>query len=72
MDIPLGEVDWTNNLRFHADCESILIADVKKFHNCIMKPAGDHYTVFNFFRMKRGWIRYNVKEGKIFVKNDVL
>jgi len=29
-----------------------------------MKPAGDYYTILNFFRMKRGWIRYNALEGK--------
>lgn len=54
MDIPFGEVDWIGNLWFDADGESILIADVGKLHNCIMKPTKGYYAIFNFFRRKRG------------------
>ena len=64
MDIPFGKVDWIVNLRFDEERKSTLIADVGKFRNYKMKPDGDHYAVLNSFRMKIGWIWYDVDEGK--------
>ncbi|PSN58766.1 hypothetical protein BS50DRAFT_509840 [Corynespora cassiicola Philippines] len=63
MDIPFNQVSWINNLRFDADCQSTLIADVGRFRHDTIKPAGDHHNVLNFFGRKRGWIRYDVVEG---------
>jgi hypothetical protein len=64
MAISIGKVSWIDNLRFDKERESALITDVGKFRNCTLKPDGDHYAVLNFFRRKRGWIRYDVEDGE--------
>ncbi|OCK74646.1 HET-domain-containing protein [Lepidopterella palustris CBS 459.81] len=64
VDIHFGMVDWIGNLRFDEECESALITDVGKFRNCTMKPDGENYAILNFFRLRRGWIQYDVEAGK--------
>jgi hypothetical protein len=62
--VPFGDVDWVDGLRFGEDSEHALIADLGKFRQCTMKLDGDHCAILNLFRMKRGWIRYDVEDGK--------
>ncbi|KAF2189860.1 HET-domain-containing protein [Zopfia rhizophila CBS 207.26] len=64
MDIPFGDVDWIDKLRFDKECELALIADVGMFLDCTVQPDGNQYAVLDFGGMKRGWIHYDVEESK--------
>ena len=64
IDIPFGIVNQINNLRFNKGRELILIANIRKFWDCIMEPDRKRYAIFNFGRTKRGQIQYNVKEDE--------
>jgi hypothetical protein len=65
-EIPFGRVQWITDLRFDKDrdCDHALIADVGKFQDCTMESEGCRYAVFDQFKANRGWIRYDVKDGK--------
>jgi hypothetical protein len=64
-EIPFGCVQWITNLRFGEDRDSkyALIADVGKFHDCMMESDGNRYALFDLSKTERGWIRYDVKDG---------
>lgn len=63
IDIPFGRVDWINNIWFDEVRETALIANVARFRSCSMELDGDCYALFDIFKVKRGWIRYDVKGG---------
>jgi hypothetical protein len=64
-EIPYNGVRWVTNLRFDEDREHALVADVGKFHqDCKMRTDGDRYAVVDRSETKRGWIRYDVEDGK--------
>jgi hypothetical protein len=63
-EIPFRHVQWLTNLRFDEDCEHALIADVGKFRNCTTESDGNRYAVFDLSKINRGWIRYDVEDGK--------
>jgi hypothetical protein len=64
--IPYGDMQLLTSLRFDQDydCEHALVADVGKFQECTMQSDGNRCAVFDFSRKKRGWIRYDVEDGK--------
>jgi hypothetical protein len=66
MDIPLGEVDWADNLRFDEECECdhAIIANLWAFHNCTMESSEAQYAVLDAGGAKIGWIQYDVEEGE--------
>ena len=63
-EIPLGHVQWITDLRFDKHCDHALIADVGVFQDCMMELEGSRYAVFDLSETNRGWIRYDVKDGK--------
>jgi hypothetical protein len=68
MDIPFGTVDWIDNLRFDEERELALIANLGKFLDCTIQLDGKHYAILDSGGMKRGWIQYDVEDGKDFCK----
>jgi hypothetical protein len=49
----------------HADqYNHALIADVGVFQNCKMKFEGSRHAVFDLSETNRGWICYDVEDGK--------
>jgi len=79
-ELPVGQVHWFTSLCFdktrdcdHSliadagkfqDCDHALIADLGMFQNCKMKLEGSHYAVFDLSETNRGWICYDVEDGK--------
>ncbi|EMD70139.1 hypothetical protein GGP41_000278 [Bipolaris sorokiniana] len=65
-EIPYGDIQLLTSLRFDQDCDCghALVADVGKFQNCTMQSDGNRYAVFDLSKTKRGWIRYDVEDGK--------
>jgi hypothetical protein len=63
-EIPFRRVQWITNLRFDKHCKNALIADVGKFQDCTMEWDGSRYAVFDLSKTNRGWIRYDVEDGK--------
>jgi hypothetical protein len=63
-EIPFDLVQWITDLRFDEHCDHALIADVGVFQDCTMQSDGSRYTVFDFSKTNRGWIRYDVEDGK--------
>jgi hypothetical protein len=63
-EIPFGTVQWVTDLRFDERCDYALIADVGVFQDCTMESEGSRYAVFDLSETNRGWIRYDVKDGK--------
>jgi len=73
IDIPFSAVNWINNLQFNKGREPILITNIGEFRDCTIEPDGEHYTILDFGRTKRGWIQYNVKEDEdLFKKRCVV
>jgi hypothetical protein len=64
--LPLGHVQWITKLRFDTNrhYDYALIADVGKFQDCTMKSEGSRYAVVDLSKTNRGWIRYDVEDGK--------
>jgi hypothetical protein len=65
-EISFGNMRWFTNLRFdeNRDSKHALIADVGKFRDCTMKWDGSRYAVVDLSKTNRGWIRYDVEDGK--------
>jgi hypothetical protein len=63
-EIPFGRVQWITDLRFDEHCDHALIANVGVFHGCTMESKGNRYAVFDRSETNRGWIRYDVEDGK--------
>jgi len=61
LDIPIGEVDWFNHLRFDEDCECdhALIANLWTFQNCTIERYPPRYKVLDSDRAEKGWIHYD-------------
>ncbi|KAF7502363.1 hypothetical protein GJ744_005984 [Endocarpon pusillum] len=74
IDIPLGEVEWIDHLRFdeECDCDHAIIANLAKFRNCTMKLHGEQYTISDQDGRERGWIRYDVKDGEELCKGQCI
>ncbi|KAH7408032.1 heterokaryon incompatibility protein-domain-containing protein [Cadophora sp. MPI-SDFR-AT-0126] len=49
---------------FRHHCEHALIADVGRFQDCRMELDGSRYAVFDLSKTNRGWICYDVQDGK--------
>ena len=65
-ELPVGVVRWNISLRFDKDrdCDHSLIADVGKFQDCEMKLEGSLHAVFDLSETNRGWICYDIEDGK--------
>jgi hypothetical protein len=65
-ELPVGQAHWITSLRFDKDrdCNHALIADVRVFKDCKMKFDGVRYAVFDLSETNRGWICYDVEDGK--------
>lgn len=63
-EVPFRNVHWITNLRFDEHCNYALIADVGRFQDCRMEIDGNRYAVFDLSRTDRGWVRYDVEDGK--------
>lgn len=65
LEIPLGQVDWVDHLRFDGGCECdhAIISDIWKFQNCTIGPYKGQYAVLDSNGVKRGWIEYDVEDG---------
>jgi hypothetical protein len=72
MDIPLGEVGWTDHLRFDEECECdhAIISNLWKFQNCTVGLYEAQYAVLDSDGTKRGWIQYDVEGGKDLCKKQ--
>ncbi|KAH8696768.1 heterokaryon incompatibility protein-domain-containing protein [Phaeosphaeriaceae sp. PMI808] len=65
MDIPLGEVDWIDHLRFdECECDYAISSNLWTFQNCTMGPYEAQYAVLDSDGAKRGWIQYDVEGSK--------
>jgi hypothetical protein len=63
-EIPFYRVQWITDLRFDKHCDHALIADVGVFQDCTMESVGSRYAVFDLSETNRGWIHYDIKDGK--------
>jgi hypothetical protein len=65
LALGIGSVEWARNIRYdkECDCRHVLIADVGKFQDCRMELEGNRYALTDLSNTKRGWIRYDVKDG---------
>jgi hypothetical protein len=63
-EIPFDRVQWITDLRFDEHCDHALIADVGVFQGCTMEWEGSRFAVFDLSETNRGWIRYDVEDGK--------
>jgi hypothetical protein len=74
IDIPLGQVEWIDRLRFdkECDCDPAIIANLASFQNCTMKLHGEQYIISDQDGRKRGWIRYDVKDGEELCKRQCI
>jgi hypothetical protein len=65
-ELHVGRVHWIPSLRFDKDrdCDHALIADVGVFQNCKIKLEGNLHAVFDLSEANRGWICYDVEDGK--------
>jgi hypothetical protein len=63
-EIPFGPVQWITDLRFDEHCDHAVIADVGVFQDCTMESKGSRYAVLDLSKTNRGWIRYDVEDGK--------
>lgn len=66
-ELPSGQVKWITSLCFDKDNDRdhALIADVGVFHqDCRTRLAGSRCDVFDLAQTNRGWIRYDVEDGK--------
>ena len=64
IDIPFNQVQWATNLCFDPDRKHALIVDVGKFQDCRIELDGNCFAVIDLSATKRGWIRYDVEDGK--------
>jgi hypothetical protein len=68
MEILWNEVDWIidDHLRFDKEHEydHAVIASLGEIKHCTMERDGKKYDVFCRERKKRGWIQYDVEDGK--------
>jgi hypothetical protein len=66
MDIPLGDVNWFDHLRFdeERECGHAIIASLWTFQNCKMGFYEAQYAVLDSNGAKRGWIQYDIEDGK--------
>ncbi|KAH8726729.1 heterokaryon incompatibility protein-domain-containing protein [Phaeosphaeriaceae sp. PMI808] len=66
MDIPLGDVDWFDHLRFDEECECdhAIISNLWTFQNCTMELNKAQYAVLDSDGTHRGWIQYDIEGGK--------
>lgn len=62
-EIPFDGVQWIAGLRFDEHCEHALIADVGKFQDYTMESDGICNVILDRYG-RRGWIRYDVNDGK--------
>jgi hypothetical protein len=62
--IRFGQMRLITGLRFDEHCEHALIADVGKFQDCRMELDRGRYAVIDLSNTKRGWISYDVEDGK--------
>jgi hypothetical protein len=69
-ELYVGQAHWITSLRLDKDrdCNHALIADVGVFKHCKMKLDGVRYAVFDLSETKRGWICYDVEDGKNLLK----
>jgi hypothetical protein len=63
-EVPYGRVRWTRKLHYDTSCNRALIADVGNFQHCTMELNGNRHAVFDLSRRERGWICYDVEDGK--------
>ncbi|CAG5158159.1 uncharacterized protein ALTATR162_LOCUS5014 [Alternaria atra] len=72
MDIPLGEVDWIDHLRFDEEREygHAIIANLWTFQNCMIEVHEAQHAVLDPSRVKRGWMQYDVEGGEDIRKED--
>jgi hypothetical protein len=63
-ELPFGRVQWIKDLRFDEHCEHALIADGGSFRDCRMESDGSRFAVIDLSETKRGWICYDVEDGK--------
>jgi hypothetical protein len=65
-ELPVGQVRWNTGLRFNkdCDCDHALITDLGKFRDCKTAWEDNRYAVVDPSETNRGWIRYDVEDGK--------
>ena len=54
-------VRWYDSLRFDTERKLALIANVGYFRNCTAEPDGTGHIIFDFRKVRRGWLQYNVE-----------
>ncbi|KAH7111797.1 heterokaryon incompatibility protein-domain-containing protein [Dendryphion nanum] len=66
VDIPLGRVDWIDQLRFDEECEyhHALISNLWTFQNCTTGLYKAQHVVLDSDGAKKGWIQYDIEGGK--------
>ncbi|KAI0506833.1 heterokaryon incompatibility protein-domain-containing protein [Xylaria bambusicola] len=65
MEIPFGDVDWAQNLRFIEEEEGkknhVLLTDVGVFWNCSLEQRDASYAVLDSSKVERGQIWYDIE-----------
>lgn len=67
-ELLFGQVHWITNIRFATDCKHALIADLGKFRDCKTQLTGERCTVIDLSGTERGWINYDIENGKDLLK----
>jgi hypothetical protein len=68
MDIPFGNVDWNDNLRFNDlrfnEHKYALVTDVCVFRNCGLEQRDTSYAILDSSKAERGQIQYDVEASE--------
>ncbi|KAF2181010.1 hypothetical protein K469DRAFT_793617, partial [Zopfia rhizophila CBS 207.26] len=72
MDIPFGDVDWNDKLRFNRKYKHVfnktgkhaLVTDVGVFRNCSLEQKGIGYAILDSSKTERGWIQYDIERSE--------
>lgn len=68
MDIPFGDVDWNDKLRFNIfkrEERHALVTDIGVFRNCSLEQRDTRYAILDDSSgEKRGWIQYDIEANR--------
>jgi len=64
LNIPFGNVDWIDKLRFSEKGEPALTTDLGAFRNCSLEQRDRSYAILDSSKVERGWIQYDIEASE--------
>jgi hypothetical protein len=66
LDIPLGEVEWIDDLRFDEEyaCDHAITTNLWTLQDCTVEARGGRYTTLDRNGKERGWIQYDEEDSE--------